>query len=404
MPDTWDGPAADAMLDAHEYRQLDALLRSWIDGARSHEAVDWVDRRAEEGHVPLIYHAARNLAKGGSGGRVMNGTEFRRAFRLALMLLVRSAQDVLSIAVVQGQAPRAPVFSMLRDKVFGWLSEQFPLSRWPPLCDVLAEVERGMPAVLPLPAWVLSAGPGFAATYLHLGAYLGFENPSDKTVAACEKTRVPLDEERARVGHAFFTMLGGMSWEGVTGIGVSAFLAGAGSPLATASEAKAPGEVGAPGAAKEITRGTRDYASMTPVALGTPSLRSGSLATPPLGSALLHSPHAAQPPPPFLVWSNTERGRKADAIRSESVAKDPELGTSSAPNELRSERVPDISSHVSQGTPASEGASGVASPQGAPPSRLEHHHRAPSPSPASAAGSFNKKSREARGKGAPVEA
>jgi hypothetical protein len=402
MPDTWDGPAADAMLDAHEYRQLDALLRSWIDGARSHEAVDWVDRRAEEGHVPLIYHAARNLAKGGSGGRVMNGAEFRRAFRLALMLLVRSAQDVLSIAVVQGQAPRAPVFSMLRDKVFGWLSEQFPLSRWPPLCDVLAEVERGMPAVLPLPAWVLSAGPGFAATYLHLGAYLGFENPSDKTVAACEKTRVPLDEERARVGHAFFTMLGGMSWEGVTGIGVSAFLAGAGSPLATASEAK------------ELTRGTRDYASMTPVALG--------------------SPHAAQPPPPFLVWSNTERGRKAEAIRSESVAKDAELGTSSAPDELRSERVPDISSHVSQGAPASEGASGVASPQGArvgsersegarvgsersegarvgsersegaPPSRSEHHHRAASPSPASAAGSFNKKSREARGKGAPVEA
>jgi hypothetical protein len=223
MPDVWDGAAADAMLAAHEFRQLDALLRCWIDGARSHEAVDWVDARAEEGHVPVLYHAVRNLAKGGRGG-ALGGAEFRRVFRLALMLLVRAAQDVLAISVVQGQPPRASTFAILRDKAFGWLTAQFPVARWPPLGEVLEDVARALPAAPPLPAWVLASGPGLMTAYLHLGAHIAFDNPSDKAVAACEKTRIPLDEERSRVAGTFFAMVGGMSWEGVTAMAVSAFL------------------------------------------------------------------------------------------------------------------------------------------------------------------------------------
>jgi hypothetical protein len=240
MPDTWDGAAADAMLASHEFKQLDALLRSWIDVARSHEAVDWVDRRAEEGHVPVLYHAIRNLAKGGSiartsGGRVMSGSEFRRAFRLALLLLVRAAQDILSIAVVQGQSPRSATFALLRDKVFGWLGAQFPVARWPSLTETLQEVARVVSPTsgpLPLPTWVLSASPSFASAYLSIGTHMHFDNPSDKAVAACEKTRVPLDEERGRVAAAFMGMVSGMSWEGVTGMAVSAFLSGATSAAA----------------------------------------------------------------------------------------------------------------------------------------------------------------------------
>jgi hypothetical protein len=241
MPDVWDGSAADAMLAAHELRQLDALLRAWIDGARSHEAVDWVDARAEEGHVPVLYHAVRNLAKGGRGG-ALGGAEFRRAFRLALLLLVRAAQDVLAISVVQGQPPRAATFDLLRDKVFGWLAGQFPVSRWPPLADVLAEVVGWQSAAgrLPLPAWVLSSGPSLLTTYLHVGAHLAFDNPSDKTVAACEKTRVPLDDERARVAATFFAMIGGMSWEGVTAMAVSAFLGATASPACSPKLAAQP--------------------------------------------------------------------------------------------------------------------------------------------------------------------
>jgi len=238
MPDVWDGAAADAMLAAHEFRQLDALLRAWIDGARSHEAVDWVDARAEEGHVPVLYHAVRNLAKGGRGG-ALGGAEFRRVFRLALLLMVRAAQDVLSISVVQGQPPRAATFAILRDKAFGWLTAQFPIARWPPLGEVLDDVSRALPAAPPLPAWVLASGPGLMTAYLHLGAHIAFDNPSDKAVAACEKTRIPLDEERTRVAATFFAMVGGMSWEGVTAMAVSAFLGtqGSGSGAGTAAAA-----------------------------------------------------------------------------------------------------------------------------------------------------------------------
>lgn len=234
MPDVWDGAAADAMLAAHEFRQLDALLRAWIDGARSHEAVDWVDARAEEGHVPVLYHAVRNLAKGGRGG-ALGGAEFRRVFRLALLLLVRAAQDVLAISLVQGQPPRAATFSILRDKAFGWLAAQFPVARWPPLAEVLDEVARALPDAPPLPAWVLASGPGIMSAYLHIGAHIVFDNPSDKAVGACQKTRIPLDEERSRVAATFFAMVGGMSWEGVTAMAVSAFLGSTGNGAAGAT-------------------------------------------------------------------------------------------------------------------------------------------------------------------------
>lgn len=232
MPDTWDAAAADAMLAGHELEQLDALLRHWINAARNPDAVDWVDARAEQGHVPVLYHAVRNLAKGGpmGGGRVMGGADFRRAFRLTVFMLLRAAQDVLSVAIVQGKSPNAPTFALLRDKAFGWLASQFPIARWPPLPDVLAEVAR-MPTVsttcAPLPVWALSAAPGIAASYLHLGAHIAFHNPSHKAIAACDKTRVPLDTERMRIAATFMGMAADMSWEGLLTLEVTAFLGAA---------------------------------------------------------------------------------------------------------------------------------------------------------------------------------
>lgn len=238
MPDTWDAGAADAMLEAHELDALDALLRHWINVCRNPDAVDWVDARAEQGHVPALYHAVRNLAKGGGGGgaggsgggagRVMGGADFRRAFRLTVYLLLRAAQDILSVAIVQGKAPNAATFALLRDKVFGWLVAQFPVARWPPLPEVLADVSRQVAQTkrAPLPAWALSASPGLMVMTLHVGAHLAFGNPSDKAIAACEKTRVPLDTERTRIANTFLGMAADMSWEGLRSLDVAAFLGG----------------------------------------------------------------------------------------------------------------------------------------------------------------------------------
>lgn len=228
MPDVWDAGAADALLAAHELQPLDAMLRHWINVARNPDAVDWVDARAEQGHVPVLYHAVRNLAKGSAlgGGRVMGCADFRRAFRLTLFLLMRSAQDVLSVAIVQGKAPNASVFAMMRDKAFGWLLAQFSVARWPPLAEVVAELESALhrTSALPLPAWALSSSPGFMAMALSVGAHINFTNPTDKAIAACEKTRVPIDVERTRIAGTFFGMLRDMSWEGLLHIDVAAFL------------------------------------------------------------------------------------------------------------------------------------------------------------------------------------
>lgn len=190
----------------------------------------------------MLYHAVRNLAKGGplGGCRVMGSADFRRAFRLTLMLLLRAAQDVLSVAIVQGKTPNAATFALMRDKAFGWLLAQFSLARFPPLAEVLAELgERvhGLPR-LPLPAWALSASPGLMALALHVGAHLHFANPADKAIAACDKTRVPLDTERARIAAVFFGMVRDMSWEGLLGIEVAAFL-GSSAPACPAPAATA---------------------------------------------------------------------------------------------------------------------------------------------------------------------
>jgi hypothetical protein len=265
MAANWDEKAADTMLAAHEYRQLDASLRLFIDVHRHAEAVDWVEKRAAEGHVPVLYHAVRNLLKVSSGGvcRVMGSAEFRRSFGLAMLLLLRCAQDVISVAVVQGQAPRLATFNLIRDKVFGWIASQFPPNRWPPLREVVRDLQRGEAELsrgpqrgeaelsrgpqrgegvprwaegmakpgtfasstsYPLPVWVLGCAPGAVAAYLGIGSHLCFDNPSPKSISACDKTRVPIDEERERVAGLFFPMVGGMSWEGVMGLGASAFL------------------------------------------------------------------------------------------------------------------------------------------------------------------------------------
>jgi hypothetical protein len=182
----------------------------------------------------------RNLAKGGgggAGGRVMGSSDFRRAFRLTVSMLLRAAQDILSVAIVQGKSPNAATYALLRDKAFGWLVAQFPVARWPPLGDVLAEVAERLgggaaaaaaastsSVALPLPVWALSASPGLMALTLHVGSHLGFHNPSDKAIAACDKTRVPLDTERARIAATFLGMAADMSWEGLRSLEVAAFL------------------------------------------------------------------------------------------------------------------------------------------------------------------------------------
>lgn len=333
----WDGAAADALLDAEAYSSLDALIRCYVDELRHHEAVDWLEARALEGHLVVLYHCVRNLVKcspsrvglggggggaamagdvakaaatlGGSGGsgsgaaglaagwiwrwvsggggggghgggggggsaaaavgllsagsgggrggggggiggggawsgcRVMGSGEFRRAFALGVWLLLRCAQDVLAVAAVQGEPPGrgAVVFAMMRDKLLGWLLAQFPLSRFPPLRDVLRDVARlhesSSGASRASATWCFRTGPSAAARYLPWGSHIAFGDPGPQLSSACARIAGAIAEERTRVAELALRLLGSLTWEGLAAAPLSLFLSS--SPCAIAASAAA---------------------------------------------------------------------------------------------------------------------------------------------------------------------
>jgi len=310
----WDGAAADSMLLADAFSDLDALIRHFVDDLRHHEAVDWLDSRAAAGHVVVLYHCVRNLVKcspsrvsggvrgdaaagaaasaaasaaagggvagyaagwlmrwiggggtgsgsgsgagtgtgggllvpgeGGTGGgsrsrwvsgawsgcRVMGSAEFRRSFALGVWLLVRCAQDVLAVAAVQGEVPvrGAVVYSMIRDKLFGWLLAQFPLSRFPALSDVLRDVrllhEQSDGARAASATWCFRTGPSASARYLPWGAHIAFGDPGPHLSAACTRVSGAIAEERARVADLALRLLSSLTWEALSSAPLSLFL------------------------------------------------------------------------------------------------------------------------------------------------------------------------------------
>jgi hypothetical protein len=244
----WDDTVANALLSSHDYRGLDALLREHVDKLRSPEAVDWLHTKAYDGDVIVIYHLVRNMAKcsvpssascGGSGSagnapalgliRVLSGEEFRSCFQWYLFLLLRIAQDMLSLSVIQGTTPSAALFAAFRDKIGTWLRNQFPEPRWPALGNVAEIVRRGMVCcsdvtMLPLPVWVLTCSRSFASSYFNIGSTLYFENPTPALIDACKRTISPLNVERERIRNAFFTLVREITWQGLAGLNVSAFI------------------------------------------------------------------------------------------------------------------------------------------------------------------------------------
>lgn len=226
----WDDAKADALLRAHEYSELDSILRMSLDVYRHHECVDWVSSRAEEGHVVLLYHQLRNLTKGAgsqlqSRWRVMGTAEFDNMFRIFLMLMMRVVQDACAVAIIMGQMPRQDVYELLRDKLYSWLSQHYVMSRWPEFRKILDRVGSAsivhQISTLPLPAWIISC-----TTYSipMLAASISFLTPDQKAIEACTRTITPLNEERTRVTFTFLNLLKHVSWNGLKGITITAFL------------------------------------------------------------------------------------------------------------------------------------------------------------------------------------
>jgi hypothetical protein len=313
----WDDAVANSLLSAHDYRSLDALIREHVDKLRSPEAVDWLFHKAYDGDVIVIYHLIRNLAKcsvpaaaathssGSSGAaslgliRVLSGDEFRACFQWYLFLLLRIAQDMLSLSVIQGTTPSAALFAAFRDKIGGWLRNQFPESRWPALGNVAEMVRRGMVCcsdvtLLPLPVWVLTCSRSFASSYFNIGSALYFENPTTALIDACKRTISPLNVERERIRNAFFTLVREITWQGLAGLNVSAFITPpAYSPYPASSSALTLAIVDGYATITTTTTPTPATPAIATPAIATPAIATPAIATPAIATPAIATPAIA---------------------------------------------------------------------------------------------------------------
>jgi hypothetical protein len=227
----WDSSKADTLLRSFEFSELDKVLRESLDVYRHCECVDWMSSRAEQGHVIVLYHVVRNASKfsaSSSSYRTMSTSEFNGTFRNFMLLLLRTVQDAVSVAIIMGQSPRHDIYELLRNKIYSWLAQQYNESRWPEFSNTLAQVAESQCATdvhsLPLPVWILSTNPGaFASLPLPLSHAIYFNTPEHKIVEACTRTIVPLNDERARVTRTFLQLLRTITWPGLKGIAITAF-------------------------------------------------------------------------------------------------------------------------------------------------------------------------------------
>jgi hypothetical protein len=224
---SWDPNLMSQLIANHDYSHVDTLMREFLDHRRNPEAVDWMLAMARKGHVPLLYHAVRNSAKV-SSGRVMGTEEFMMTFRWYIFLLLRCAQDVVALSIIHGHTARHDVFILFRDKIFSWLTSQFPVAQWPALRtivhDVLAFDCIRDAELLPSPVWTLACSPFATAFFLRIGAHITFGNPAPVLVKACERTIVPINDERRNVTRAFAHIVEDMTWQGITSLASNIFI------------------------------------------------------------------------------------------------------------------------------------------------------------------------------------
>lgn len=227
----WDGSKADTLLRSFEFNELDKVLRESLDTYRHCECVDWMASRAEQGHVIVLYHVVRNASKFSASStcmRTMSTAEFNGTFRNFVLLLLRTVQDAVSVAIIMGQTPRHDIYELLRNKIYSWLVQQYNESRWPDFSTILSHVADSQCVTnvssLPLPVWILSTNPGtFTSLPLSFSHAIYFNTPEQKLIDACSRTIIPLNEERTRVTQTFLQLLRTITWHGLKGIAITAF-------------------------------------------------------------------------------------------------------------------------------------------------------------------------------------
>lgn len=184
----WDAQAMTSALNLiQDYRSIIPLLRKHVDEYRDGEAVTWAEARAEEGHVPIAVHVVRNVLKTRSGP-VPNQAQVRYAFRIGLLSIVRTVQDVTVLRRSMGHVVGDDVYLLIRDKIGGWMGQ---VSRWliPKLADVARELSasRVLSEALDIaPYWVESVHPSWTAVVG--GGHVEYDRPALVSINAWNRS------------------------------------------------------------------------------------------------------------------------------------------------------------------------------------------------------------------------
>lgn len=209
-PPEWPRAQINAMLDYQDWTHITWILREHLDRHRDPRAVDWLHDHTPMGHVPLLYFAVRNRLKL-KCGEIMSTDMFAEAFKDAIFLLLRTAEDSHAVECVHGHRLPENVFQMLQTKILCWIS-QYPKAQWPSLAALIETLEHEEMPPRPKPAWVLACHRG-TAHQLGIGMHIYFGSPSQAALQACDQTMEALDRERDKVRARFFAVSKELSWE-----------------------------------------------------------------------------------------------------------------------------------------------------------------------------------------------
>lgn len=158
---TWCSSTMEAKVTEEEYSYVAVALTDAIDVRRDPRAINWCTEFGyRRGHVPVLWHVARNLLRF-SNGRVPSCDDLAFGVRCGMLLLLRTAQDVMCCRVDLARSDLDHVYVIIWSYVQHWVV------RWngdvlPAPAAVADDLAAWSATVtdLPLPSWATAFEKG----------------------------------------------------------------------------------------------------------------------------------------------------------------------------------------------------------------------------------------------------
>lgn len=212
----WNAEALSLSLKTlQDYNLVVPMLRLHTDTFRNSEAVSWAEECANEGHVPIAIHVVRNILKS-KYGPVPNVESIHFAFRISLLILLRTVQDVHGMRHSLGHVVDEGVFRIIRDKLLSWLSS-VPQHLVPKLSETVDSLKQNHPDILKdtfsiSPYWIGSVK--LAWTSVLMGGHIDYGTPASVSINAWNRDESfsHVRRDRKVVANQMLDMCQGLEW------------------------------------------------------------------------------------------------------------------------------------------------------------------------------------------------